>query len=672
MKKLSINKRFVALTGIASLLIWTVSSTGLAVDRSLMTVPRQMNGLGLYRQAASQGMVPVLLSTKEGQAAAVARTVQRMGGTARTVLSDSNFVVARVPAGALGDLERSALVRSLAVDHAVKLDPLAMQPLSEKAQAVPSDSDPALSLKVTRAEIRAERTGDGSGALIAVLDTGVDPGHPALQRTPDGVTKVIDWQDFTGEGDVATTETRTQAIAGIASQSGVYHMGTFRESQIPKGEMGSDINRNGKDADEFKILVTDAARKGTYDTVYVDTDGDGDLSDEQPLQAYNQSLAVGVFGSREVVNGTQQGVNFVVTRVEPDGSGINLGYDGGEHGTHVAGIAAGSGPITGIAPGARIMAIKVLTSGGSGEWAGIIQGMHYAATHGAKVINMSLGGMTEAKLFAVKNIVAPLKTGNYRRVPLGVLLTGPSGTGKSAFFYALVAEAGVNGVKLNLGKILGPYVGLSEQNLEKALLGIESLAPCLVLIDEIDQMFQRGGSGDSGVQQRLFARMLDFMSNPAHRGKIVFVAATNRPDLMDPALKRPGRFDRKIPFLLPGWAQRVAILQALQQRYRIPGKPDWEAAARRTDGYTGAELESVVLKAWELAEDGGRNEVSAADVEGALTRIRPSTAQVEFMTDLAILECDDKDVLPPEFQDRLDNRKALEERVASFQMTHRL
>lgn len=284
----------------------------------------------------------------------------------------------------------------------------------------------------------------------------------------------------------------------------------------------------------------------------------------------------------------------------------------------------------------------------------------------------ALGGMAEAKLFAAKNIVAPLKTGNYRRVPLGVLLTGPAGTGKSAFFYALVAEAGVNGVKLNPGKILGPYVGLSEQNLEKALLGIESLSPCLVLIDEIDQIFQRGEGGDSGVQQRLFARMLDFMSNPKNRGKIVFVAATNRPDLMDPALKRPGRFDRKIPFLLPGLAQRVSILQAVQQRYQIPGNPKWEAGANKTEGYTGAELESVVLKAWELAEDAGHGELTAADVSGALDRVRPSTAQVQFMTDLAILECDDKDVLPPEFQDLLDKRKELEERVAVFKATHRI
>ncbi|MGE5673802.1 MAG: ATP-binding protein [Mycobacterium leprae] len=280
----------------------------------------------------------------------------------------------------------------------------------------------------------------------------------------------------------------------------------------------------------------------------------------------------------------------------------------------------------------------------------------------------ALGGLTEAKLFAVRNIVAPLKSGNARRVPLGVLLTGPAGTGKSAFFYALVAEAGVNGVKLNPGKILGPYVGLSEQNLEKALLGIQSLAPCLVLIDEIDQILQRGGASDSGVQQRLFARMLDFMSDPKHRGKIVFVAATNRPDLMDPALKRPGRFDRKIPFLMPGWAQRVAVLQAIQQRYQIPGAVNWEEAAEQTEGYTGAELESVVLKAWELAEDAGRQELQAADVTGSLGRIRPSTAQVEFMTDLALLECDDKDVLPPEFQDRLENRQALAERVRQFKL----
>jgi transitional endoplasmic reticulum ATPase len=285
----------------------------------------------------------------------------------------------------------------------------------------------------------------------------------------------------------------------------------------------------------------------------------------------------------------------------------------------------------------------------------------------------SLGGLTEAKLYAARNIIGPLKTGNERRAPLGVLLTGPPGTGKSAFFYALAREAGVNAVKLNLGKILGPYVGLSEQNFEKALLGIESLAPCLVLVDEIEQLFQRGtgGDGGGGVQQRLFARLLDFMAQPLHRGKIVFVAATNRPDLIDPALKRPGRFDRKIPFLPPGWAERVSILSALQGRYGIPGTVDWSEAARATEGYTGAEMESLLLKAWELAEESGSGELTQEAVAGALARIRPSTAAVAFMTDLAILETDDVDVLPPEYRDQAADRERLQARVDRWLHLHR-
>lgn len=284
----------------------------------------------------------------------------------------------------------------------------------------------------------------------------------------------------------------------------------------------------------------------------------------------------------------------------------------------------------------------------------------------------ALGGLTQAKLYAARSIIAPLKTGNERRAPLGVLLTGPPGTGKSAFFYALAREAGVNAVKLNLGKILGPYVGLSEQNFEKALLGIESLAPCLVLVDEIDQVFQRGnGDGGGGVQQRLFARLLDFMAQPQHRGKIVFVAATNRPDLIDPALKRPGRFDRKIPMLPPGWAERVSILSALQGRYQIPGEVDWSEAAKRTEGYTGAELESLVLKAFEVAEEGGAPGLTEEAVLEAMAKIRPSTTAVAFMADLAILETDDLDLLPPEYRELAQDSERVQQRVDRWRIQHR-
>ncbi|HYF91783.1 MAG TPA: S8 family serine peptidase [Symbiobacteriaceae bacterium] len=389
--------KYVVIPAIASVLFWSVGSTVQAIDRSMLTVPKRTQGLALVAQAAGKDMAPVLISVRKGEANAVARLVQKLGGQVTTLLTGSDFLTAQVPTSKLTELERSGSVRALGLDRPVRLDPTAMQPLEDKAQAVPSASDPALSLKITRGEIRAPQLAGatGEGVTVAILDTGVDPDHPALRQTSGGDAKLIDWQDFTGEGDVATTETRTEAIAGIPTLSGTYRLGTFKEAQIPTGEMSSDINRNGKSDDTFRVLVTDAHQKGVYDTVYVDTNGDGNLTDEKPLGAFNKTRSVGVLGSAAEKDGVMQGVNFVVTRVNADGSGINIGYDGGQHGTHVAGITAGYGPFTGIAPGARVMAIKVLTSGGSGGWDGIIKGMEYAASHGAKVVNMSLGGLSD-------------------------------------------------------------------------------------------------------------------------------------------------------------------------------------------------------------------------------------------------------------------------------------
>jgi subtilisin family serine protease len=392
--------KYVAIPAIASVLVWSVGSSVLAVDRSALDAPKRVGGLALAAQAGGQAQAPVLISAKQGEAKAAARLVAKLGGQVGTILPDSDFLTARVPAAKLTELQASAVVRAVGIDHPVKLDPTAMQPIDGQAPAVPSASDPALSLQITRGEIRApqfeQATGtNGAGVTIAILDTGVDPGHPALQTTAGGASKLVDWQDFTGEGDVATTSTNPKPVPGIVSLSGTYHMGTFKEAQIPTGEMSSDINRNGKADDTFGVLVTDAHQKGVYDTVYVDTNSNGDFVDEKPMGAFVSTHDVGIFGSAEVKDDKQQGVNFVVTRVEADGSAINLGYDGGEHGTHVAGITAGTGPFTGIAPGAQIMAIKVLGSGGSGSWDGIIKGMDYAASHGAKVVNMSLGGQAD-------------------------------------------------------------------------------------------------------------------------------------------------------------------------------------------------------------------------------------------------------------------------------------
>jgi SpoVK/Ycf46/Vps4 family AAA+-type ATPase len=277
-----------------------------------------------------------------------------------------------------------------------------------------------------------------------------------------------------------------------------------------------------------------------------------------------------------------------------------------------------------------------------------------------------IGGMESVKNFFRSNIIRPLQEGNRRRAPMGVLLTGPAGTGKSAIVMAAAKESGVNCINLNLARILGQYVGMSERNLEKALRCIEALAPALVFIDEIDQAIQRGSGASSAVSNRIFKRILEFMSDTGHRGRIVFLAATNRPDLMDAALKRPGRFDKKIPCLAPDEKEREAIFRVMLAKYGIGHElsaVDFVEAARATESYTGAEIEAVVIKAFEVAEDNGSSSVRAGDLKHALEAIRPSTTDIEFMTLLALSECNDKDLLPERYRTKLDDRGKLEQEI---------
>lgn len=354
--------------------------------------------------AGLSGTRIVLFATQRGQAGALAEAVRAAGGQVRAQYDESDFVIARLDAAAASHLAEGPLVAAAAADRPLHLDRGELtRPEIMAGEPQPQvNEDPGASLDITAGEIRvpqfSARHGDGQGVVVAVLDTGVDPGHPDLQLTSDGSPKLADWQDMTGEGDIDTRETAPADIPGIVSRSGQYHLGYYKESSLPAGELGQDLNRNGKTDDQFKVIVSDAHQAGVYDTVYVDTLGDGSVTADRPMQAFKDGHETNHFGSGEAdgeKKGTFKGVNFVVTSIAADGSKINLGFDGGQHGTHVAGIIAGNGALHGVAPGAQIMAIKVLTSGGSGDWSGILAGMKYAAENGARVINMSLGGMAE-------------------------------------------------------------------------------------------------------------------------------------------------------------------------------------------------------------------------------------------------------------------------------------
>jgi SpoVK/Ycf46/Vps4 family AAA+-type ATPase len=158
---------------------------------------------------------------------------------------------------------------------------------------------------------------------------------------------------------------------------------------------------------------------------------------------------------------------------------------------------------------------------------------------------------------------------------------------------------------------------------------------------------------------------LQFTGNTNNRGKVIFIAATNRPDLIDPALKRAGRFDKKIPILLPDAAERAEIFKIIIDKYGFESDiDDFMAFAEETEDYTGAEIETVVRKAYELAnEDDTKGNVLTAEIMSeAINRCRPSTQQIQFMTMLAIEECDDKDLLPEKYKGLLDAKNLSIER----------
>lgn len=283
----------------------------------------------------------------------------------------------------------------------------------------------------------------------------------------------------------------------------------------------------------------------------------------------------------------------------------------------------------------------------------------------------TIGGYEYVKQ-AFTRLVARIRRGAVTKLPKGILLLGPAGTGKTELAKALAKEAGVTCVRFNVGRTLGKYVGESEAKLERALLGLIALAPCIAFVDELDQQTGRGEAADNKVEKRIFARLLEVMSDPQLRGKVVWIAASNRPDLIDPAVKRSGRLDYKIPVLPPEPDERLAILQTQLRRYEVTtidlGQLDAstrDELLRHTEGWTGAELEKVVLKALDLAEDNGEDRaVTIADMREALMLLRPSTKNIELMTKLALAEVDDLTLVPARYRSLFNDRAAAVDRPA--------
>lgn len=266
-----------------------------------------------------------------------------------------------------------------------------------------------------------------------------------------------------------------------------------------------------------------------------------------------------------------------------------------------------------------------------------------------------LGGMEHLIALARDEIIVPVKAGRVKEVPKGVALVGPPGTGKTYFVRALAQEIGFNAVALNAANILGGIVGESERNLKRFFEFARSLSPTLIFIDELDQsdMSRRGAGSGNPVASNLFNAMLQFLSDETLRGKVIVFVASNRPDLIDPAMLRPGRMDLIVPVLLPNDAARASIIaaQAMGQGYAIDAAAQ-EVIVAGSQQYSAADLAALVRKAGKLAARAGSEQIQEAQARTALRLVRSNTARTaDFYTKLAILACSDAEFLPPEWQE---------------------
>lgn len=252
----------------------------------------------------------------------------------------------------------------------------------------------------------------------------------------------------------------------------------------------------------------------------------------------------------------------------------------------------------------------------------------------------ALGGADRQKKLLL-DVAQAMRLGRRGVAPKGIMLLGPPGCGKTFSMSCFAHDCGIP--FLQLKNIFSKYVGATEANLEKLFHYLEALSPVFVFIDEFDQTYGRrvDSDSDSGVSRRVFAMFNAFLSDDAHQGKILFGAATNRPDLLDASTIRAGRFDLKIPYFLPDDATRRSILEVTFRNVGVEhtvGSYDFAAAS--TAGYSGADLREIVVQAWRHAGLAGRDVVHQEDLDFAVRDyIPPGKADpdtVRYMELLAV------------------------------------
>ena len=210
------------------------------------------------------------------------------------------------------------------------------------------------------------------------------------------------------------------------------------------------------------------------------------------------------------------------------------------------------------------------------------------------------------------------------RIPKGVILVGPPGTGKTLLAKAVAGEAGVPFFSISGSDFVEMFVGVGASRVRDLFEDAKKAAPCIVFIDEIDAVARRRGTGMGGghdEREQTFYQLLVEMDGFGVNEGIIVMAATNRVDILDPAILRPGRFDRKVAVGRPDVKGRVEILQVHSKEKPLGEDVDLARVAKTTSGFTGADLENLMNEAAILAAKENRSYIRQSDIDRAFVKV---------------------------------------------------
>ena len=259
-------------------------------------------------------------------------------------------------------------------------------------------------------------------------------------------------------------------------------------------------------------------------------------------------------------------------------------------------------------------------------------GMREVLVEIPKVSWEDVGGLDNVRNRIEEVFVPEEGNGAYDRLGIepgkGILLYGPPGTGKTLIAKALANESGTNFISVNGPEMASKWMGESERAIRQIFKRAKQMAPCIIFFDELDSIAPVRGMGDGSAWERVVAQMLTSMDGVEGLRNVTVMGATNRPDMVDPALLRPGRFDRLILVGKPDADSRLGILKVHTRRMPL-GDVDLAAIAAMTDGYVGADLAAVCREAGLAAyrEDPDADRVLMRHFESALKAVGPSVTQ---------------------------------------------